>query len=218
MTIRSAKTRSLLAHAPFEGLAPLEPRRMMDAAGFAPADIDLNHITRLDGAAEWSDADDGDYGAGLDESADQPGSDADIYCFTTRGAAVRMTDDDASDEAGSDEDIYNFGQDRGEQIDDDSAYETGDVAPIVETPLYTVPTEESVVVAAEGPVVVVADGEESGAAIAPIAILPGAGRASWAGEGDAQSGSSVQAVEGGSAPATWTDLADLPQPSLVIQP
>lgn len=214
MTNRSSRNRRSFDSA-FDGLMPLESRRMLDGAGMQPtdpADSDSAEVI-LDGSPE------SDYENDIDETGDQDGSDADIYAFTVRPSGERPRDHVEADESGDDHDLYDFGQDRGEAINDEIEYETGDGVEIAaDEPIFPVisgvPTEVEVGVDASvepgSETTVVEDGA------APIALIPIASGIAWIGSVD-QSASGSASIEGDEAPATWTDLSALPEPTIIAQ-
>jgi hypothetical protein len=210
MTNRSSRNRSF-ADSALTGLEPLESRRMLDGAAMGSTDGAPEHLA---GSPE------ADYESDMDESADEAGSDSDLYSFTIRPVGERPRDTMEADEPGDDHDIYDFGQDRGEAIDDETAYETGDDGDVTEpqgpiaSDLSSVPVEplsdpnESTTEAPES----VAPLEEPVA----IALIPAEPGITWLG-GIAGPAATVQAEVEGESPASWTDLAALPELTTIVQ-
>ena len=183
---RSAHTSSTPAHSALEGFMPLESRRMLDAAAIEPADIDLNQITRLDGAP------------------------ADVIIERDTAAAFSI------DQPANDHDIYNFGQDRGPEIDDEAEYEPIDDQPLDPslppiTDLSSAPAHTDIIIDAEP----IADVDPSPAAPAAIALIPIAPKLLWI-SADSPAAPSLPVESGIVAPASWTDLAELPSLDLII--
>lgn len=214
MTNRSSRNRSFHDSA-FDGLMPLESRRMLDGAGMPSTDsVDPEAAeVILDGSPE------SDYENDIDETGDQAGSDSDLYSFTVRPTAERPRDTYEADDAGDDHDLYDFGQDRGAMIDDELAYETGedtaaaDAGPIIPV-ISGVPSEDEVAAGAEIEAPAAPLPENDG--IVAIALIPSASTISWLGTaGD--SGETAMPGDEGESPATWTDLSALPEPMLVAQ-
>lgn len=219
MTNRSRIHRSAFSGTPF-GLDHLEPRRMLD--GSCP--VEMIEITRLDGGESfWVRADDPVWG--IIDPVDCP-EDA---------PADPLPAVEPEPDLGSDDDLYNFGQDRGEQIDDEAEYDPAndDAEPIeIDEPAMTERGPDSTVpaqpeIAAPDDAEAVGDSEspEVGA-IEPahaIAIIPAGAKISWLGDDQAwalapgftQPGSDpaaepvVQMNVDGPAPS-WTDIAALP--------
>ncbi len=219
MTKRPARHLRSLIDPANSGLETLEQRRMMDAA---LAGDEYIEITRLDGGETIVIEDEDPEYDLVDETGDEPGSDADLYSFTTRPAGERPRDTEPADEEGDDHDLYDFGQDRGEEIDDEAEYTTGDdvydppAAPVAD--LSTVPAAVETVEPApqDEPSTL-----EEEPVVAPIALIPDANTIRWIGEPAAAMASPV-AIDAtdSDAPATWADLAALPalaDPVIAIQ-
>jgi len=189
MSSRSAPTRSAPAHSAIEGFMPLESRRMLDAAAIEPADLDLDQITRLDGAP------------------------ADIIIEADTVAAAPV------EQPANDHDIYDFGQDRGPDIDDDAEYEPIDDEPLAPaqpaaiTDLSGAPAHADIVVIEAEPVAVV---DPAPVESAPIALIPIAPKLSWI-SADSPASPALPIEAGIIAPASWTDLAELPSLGLSIE-
>lgn len=210
MANRSSRLRSFIDTS-VDGFEHLESRRMLDAASMLPSVFP-------EGSPE------ADYEIDMDETGDQPGDDADMYLFTTRPDAERPRDTMQADEPGDDHDLYDFGQDRGEDIDDDAAYEAGDevaaavpAGPIA-SDLSGAPNESDI--DSDTVQVEVAD------LIAPleepvaIALIPAEPGISWLG-GTAGSVVSIGTdadADSQESPASWTDLAALPEVMTIAQP
>jgi len=225
MPMRPARTCHLLPDPTSFGLLHLEARRVLDGALCRPACDEIIEITRLDGAeSEWVRADDPEYGTTECTSGDAPGSDSDMYSFTTRPVAQRADEVTLADKPGTDEDLYDFGQDRGSPIDDDAAYEPREQpteVPVTDILIVDAPTGLPAIPPIESDVTAAPLAEEPAAAL-PIAIVPGAGKVTWIGTSTIGPSMVASAAEGrgdtSPAPATWIDLVALGEPVMLAQP
>lgn len=219
MTNRSRLHRPARSATPF-GLDHLEPRRMLDCS----CPVEMIEITRLDGGESfWVRADDPVWGV-IDP----------VDCPEDETADPLPAVEPESDHS-SDDDLYDFGQPRGEQIDDDAEYDPAadDGEPVeIDEPALTERGPEATVpaqpeIAAPDETEAVGDSEtledNANEPVRAIAIIPAGGKVSWLGDDqswafalgftlkeDAKGAAPVVSLDAAPSEPAWTDIAALP--------